>query len=129
MTTDEHYQRLLAVRTQLRRFDHWSTAAAGEHGLTHAQHQLLLVIRGWDDGRGPTIGDVAEQLLVKHHTAGELANRTTELGLVERVKEDADHRVVRLRLTPPGRHIVEALAQTHLEELRRLSKFLEDLTS
>ncbi len=109
MTTDEHYQRLLAVRTQLRRFDHWSTAAAGEHGLTHAQHQLLLVIRGWDDGRGPTIGD--------------------ELGLVERVKEDADHRVVRLRLTPPGRHIVEALAQTHLEELRRLSKFLEDLTS
>ena len=127
MTTDEHYQRLLAVRTQLRRFDHWSTAAAAEHGLTHAQHQLLLVIRGWADVRGPTIGEVAEQLLVKHHTAGELANRTAELGLVERIKGVVDHRVVRLQLTDEGRRIVESLAEIHLEELRRLSAYLRDL--
>lgn len=121
MATDEHYRRLLAFRTQLRRFDHWSSAAAAEHGLTHAQHQLLLAVRGHDAEQGPTIGDVAAYLLVKHHTAGELADRVVELGLVERVRVDTDHRFVRLRLTSRGRHIVEELAETHVEELNRLA--------
>ena len=128
MTTDEQYARLLAFRTRLREFDQWSREAAAQAGLTHTQHQLLLAVRGSGSERGPTIGDVAAHLLVKRHTASELANRVTELGLATRVRDQVDHRVVRLELTARGREVVEGLAAVHLEELRRLAPVLGAVT-
>ena len=125
MPTDADYARLLDFRVQLRRFDQWSRAAAAEHGLTHAQHQLLLAIRGHRGEDSPTIGQVADHLLVKHHTASELADRTSELGLVERVRDTADHRVVRLRLTEAGQQVLTDLTAVHLAELRELAPFLD----
>jgi len=123
--TDADYARLLDFRVQLRRFDQWSRAAAAEHGLTHAQHQLLLAIRGHRGEDSPTIGQVADHLLVKHHTVSELADRTSELGLVERVRDAADHRVVRLRLTEAGQQVLTDLTAVHLAELRGLAPFLD----
>jgi DNA-binding MarR family transcriptional regulator len=126
MPTDDEYQRLLAFRTRLRRFDQWSREAAAEHGLTHAQHQLLLAVRGHQGG-DPTIGDVAEALLVKRHTASELVDRTAALGLVERERDEADHRRVLLRLTPAGQEVLRKLTDVHLAELRGLAPVLEGL--
>src|SRR5919108_2566777 len=57
---DADYQRLLEFRTGLRRFLHWSEEQAQAAGVSPAQHQLLLAIRGHADARGPTIGDVAD---------------------------------------------------------------------
>jgi DNA-binding MarR family transcriptional regulator len=125
--TDNQYARLLAFRVRLRRFDSWSRAAAAEHGLTHAQHQLLLAIRGHAGAGAPTIGDVAESLLVKHHTASELVDRTQALGLLERVRDPDDHRRVRLVLTDRGLAVLGELTEVHLEELRRLAPLLGEL--
>ena len=125
--TDNQYELLLAFRTRLRRFDSWSRDAAAEHGLTHAQHQLLLAIRGHAGPAAPTIGDVAESLLVKHHTASELVDRTQALGLLERVRDPEDHRRVRLVLTDRGREVLAGLTEVHLEELRRLAHVLDEL--
>jgi len=125
--TNSDYQRLLAFRTRLRRFDQWSRAAAEQHGLTHAQHQLLLAVRGHAGPQPPTIGEVAEYLLVRHHTASELVARIESLGLLERERDAADHRVVRLRLTDAGRDRLSRLTAVHLEELRRLSPLLGEL--
>jgi DNA-binding MarR family transcriptional regulator len=122
------YRQLLAIRTTLRRFDQWSREAAEEHGLTHAQHQLLLAIRGATHREGPTIGDVADSLLVQHHTATGLVDRAEGLGLVERVRDEADHRRVRLRLTSAGSDALGDLTAVHLAELRRLAPLLGDLT-
>jgi DNA-binding MarR family transcriptional regulator len=127
MITDEQYRRLLEFRVQLRRFDQWSREAASEHGLTHVQHQLLVAIRGHAGDEGPTIGDCAAYLLVKSHTASELADRTAELGLVHRVGDPTDQRVVRLELTAKGREVVDALSEVHLEEFRRLAPLLGQL--
>jgi DNA-binding MarR family transcriptional regulator len=125
--SDKDYERLLAFRTRLRRFDQWSREAAAAHGLTHAQHQLLLAIRGHGGHSGPTIGDVADALLVKHHTATELVDRTQALGLVERVRDAADHRRVLLRLTPAGLSVLQRLTDVHVEELRRLAPLLGEI--
>jgi DNA-binding MarR family transcriptional regulator len=127
MPTDEQYRQLLAFRTQLRRFDQWSRVAASEHGLTHAQHQLLLAIRGSATPDGPPIGEVAEALLVKPHTAGELVDRMAGGGFVERVPDQADHRRVRLRLTAEGERVLHELTAVHLDELKRLRPLLGDL--
>lgn len=116
--TDDDFRRLLAFRDGLRQFQHWSEEQAKRIGLTGAQHQLLLAIRG-HDGQ-PSIGDIATHLLLRHHSAVELVDRATAAGLVERVDDPADHRVVRLRLTRRGVDKVAALSAAHLEELSRL---------
>jgi DNA-binding MarR family transcriptional regulator len=118
---DDDFGRLLAFRDGLRQFLHWSEAQAKGVGLTGAQHQLLLAIRGHGGREGsPSIGEIAEHLLLRHHSAVELVDRAQRSGLVERVDDAADQRVVRLRLTPTGEDKLEALTAAHIEELSRL---------
>ena len=121
---DADYQRLLRLRTSLRQYLHWSEQQAQTVGLTPAHHQFLLAIRGHDDPRGPTISDVAGYLLLKHHSTVELAQRVGSLGLIDRVADPDDGRVVRLRLTAKGAAALQKLAALHLEELSRLANGL-----
>ncbi|CAJ1495184.1 helix-turn-helix domain-containing protein [[Mycobacterium] kokjensenii] len=118
---DDVYSRLLAFRTRLRQFERWSADQAQAAGLTPAQHQLLLAIRGHSDSRGPTVGEVAEYLLLRHHSAGELIQRAEAAGLVVRVRDSGDQRVIRLQLTETAAQCLQALTELHLEELERFS--------
>lgn len=125
--SDRDYARLLAVRTGLRQFERWSAEQAAEHGLTASQHQLLLAVRGHGGPGGPTVSQVAEYLLVRHHSAVELIDRCERAGLVERVRDGGDHRVVRLALTRAGGRVLTDLTTAHLEELDRLTPLFESL--
>jgi DNA-binding MarR family transcriptional regulator len=125
--TDAEYRALLALRDGLRTFLRWSAAQAEAAGLTPAHHQLLLVVRAHGDPSGPTIGDVAEHLLLRHHSAVELVDRAASEGLVRRRPDPDDHRTVRLELTPLGRRRLEELSGPHLEELRRMGGRLRPL--
>jgi DNA-binding MarR family transcriptional regulator len=118
---DRHYAQLLELRTGLRVFLHWSEAQAQAAGLSPAQHQLLLVVRGLEPSR-PTIGGIAEHLLLRHHSATELVDRAAAAGLVARVPDPDDHRITRVRLRARGREHLERLTVLHLEELRRLAR-------
>jgi DNA-binding MarR family transcriptional regulator len=120
MLPDEAYARLLSLRTGLRRFMRWSEQQAATAGLTPAQHQLLLAIRGHPDPRGPTIGEVADYLLLRHHSTVGLVDRADAAGLVARERDADDHRVVRLRVTEDGADRLETLSALHLQELERL---------
>ena len=123
----QDYERLLAFRTGLRRFLYWSGQQAEAAGITPAQHQLLLAVRGHPDPRGPTIGDIAGYLLVRHHSAVELIDRAVAAGLVTRQADNEDGRTVRIALTTRGRERLETLAASHLEELGRLTNQLHTL--
>jgi DNA-binding MarR family transcriptional regulator len=118
--SDADFARLLAFRDGLRRFLHWSDDQAKEVGLTGTQHQLLLAVRG--HGSAPSIREVADHLLLRHHSVVELVDRAEAAGLLERVADADDQRVVRLHLTPAATEKVEALAAAHLEELSRLRR-------
>lgn len=118
---DAEYRSLLQFRTGIRRFLHWSAQQAEAAGLTPAQHQLLLAIRGHEDERGPTIGDVAAYLFLRHHSAVGLVDRAEAAGLVQRLEDQEDRRVVRLRLASRGEESLVRLSRLHLEELTRLA--------
>lgn len=90
-------------------------------GLTPAHHQLLLAIRGHGDPDGPPIGEVADYLLLRHHSVVGLVHRAEAAGLVRPTRSENDHRVVRLHLTEDGAARLEALSALHLEELDRLA--------
>ncbi len=125
--SDRQYEELLAFRVALRKFLNWSEGEAAAMGLTAAQHQLLIAVRGHPEPEGPTISDVARYLLVRHHSAVGLIDRVAAMGLVKRHVDPRDQRAVRIRLTPLGRRRVEALTRTHLQELRRVEPALRTL--
>ena len=118
--TDRDYEHLLRFRTELRRFLRWSEEQAQAEGLTPAQHQLLLAVRGSADPAGATIKEVADALLLKHHTATELVDRAEAGGLLRRARDGDDHRVVRLHITRSGAGKLARLSRQHLDELARL---------
>jgi DNA-binding MarR family transcriptional regulator len=123
---DGQYAKLLSFRTGLRRFLRWSEEQAATVGLTSAQHQLLLAIRGHRDSRGPSVGELADYLCTRHHSAVQLIDRTEQLGLIVRSRGDSeDRRVVRLALTQAGQDKLALLSTIHLEELRRLASLVE----
>jgi DNA-binding MarR family transcriptional regulator len=123
---DEQYAKLLRFRTGLRRFLRWSEQQAATVGLTAAQHQLLLAIRGHRDSRGPSVGELAGYLCTRHHSVVQLIDRTEQLGLIVRNRGDSkDRRVVRLALTKAGQDKLALLSTIHLEELRRLACLVE----
>jgi DNA-binding MarR family transcriptional regulator len=125
--TDEDYRRLLELRTGLRRFLRWSEQQAKASGLTPAHHQLLLAVRGHPDPRGPTVGDVSDYLLLRHHSAVGLVDRAEIAGLLTREQDPANHSVVRLRLTEKGSSKLEALSELHLDELAHLAPTMHAL--
>jgi DNA-binding MarR family transcriptional regulator len=123
------FENLLAFRNGLRRFLHWSQTQAREAGLTPAQHQLLVAIKGHPGGESPTISDLAGYLLLRHHSVVELVDRAAAAGLVERQADPRDGRVTRISLTADGEQRLRRLATTHLNELRNLAPVLDHLVA
>ena len=91
------------------------------------QHQLLLAIRGRRDRGAPTIGEIAETLLIRHHSAVGLIDRAEAAGFVQRRSDPGDQRVVRLRLTRLGSRRLRQLSGRHLEELAQLRTHLQPI--
>jgi DNA-binding MarR family transcriptional regulator len=125
---EEEYGKLLAFRIGLRRFLRWSEEQAATVSLTPAQHQLLLTIRCHPDLRGPSVGELADYLCTRHHSAVQLIDRTEQLGLIARNRGDSDdRRVVRLTLTEAGQEKLALLSAIPLDELRRLATLVNAL--
>jgi len=118
------YRALAAFRYQIRRFVHFSEAAARAEGLEPQQHQLLLAVRAWDGNAGPTIGNLAEHLLIQHHSAVGLVDRLAARRLVERSRGEEDRRQVRIRLTAAGAGTLRRLSTEHRAELRKTGPLL-----
>jgi DNA-binding MarR family transcriptional regulator len=113
------FQRLAEFRFQLRRFLHFSSAAAESGGLRPQQYQLLQCVYGMPDELPPTIAHVAARMLLKHNSAVELVDRTIEQGWLRRSSDPTDHRCILLRLTPQGERALASLAAHHLVELEQ----------
>jgi DNA-binding MarR family transcriptional regulator len=123
------FENLLAFRTGLRRFLHWSQTQARAVGLTPAQHQLLVAIKGHRGGQDPTISDLAEYLMLRHHSVVELVDRAANTGVVTRRRDAEDGRLTRVALTPDGEARLAQLGPAHLDELRNLAPVLDQLVS
>ena len=115
--TSEDYRALADFRYQIRRFLHFSEEATREQGLEPQQHQMLLAIRALSESTGPTIGELAAHLLIRHHSAVGLIDRLAARGLVERSRHGEDRRQVQIRLTAAGEGVLGHLAGIHREEL------------
>ena len=67
-----------------------------------------------------TVRELAERLLLRHHSAVGLLDRLESLGLVRRKPDPKDGRRVLIALTAKAERLLASLSATHLEEIRRL---------
>ena len=125
--TDSDYAVLSDFRFALRKFMAFSESKAAEHGLTPQQHQALLAIRA-NKGEA-TIGYIAERLILKPHSASGLVDRLDSLGLLIRKASSEDGRISLLKLSPAAIRTLDALSNTHRDEIRRLRPILGELLS
>ena len=127
--TRKDFEHLLAFRVSLRRFQRWSEDQARAAGLTHVQHQLLVAVKGHPGTLPPTIGDLSEYLLQRHHSTVELVDRAEAAGLVRRIPDARDARLVRVRLTAKAERILSELTPAHLTQLHSLAAVLDELVA
>ena len=107
-------------RYEIRRFLHFSEEAARLAGINPQQHQLLLTLKGLPKGVEPNIGEIAERLHIRHHSAVELTDRLTERRLVEKRHSPEDRRRVLLKITAEGEALLRKLSLSHRAQLESL---------
>jgi DNA-binding MarR family transcriptional regulator len=118
---------LARFRYALRRLLRAGEEAVREAGLTPQHHQLLLGIVG-HNGDGPvTIGELAEFMQVRHHSAVGLVDRAEALGLVRRVQNPDNRREVLVSLTADGTRKMRQLASLHRGELNFMRRRMDIL--
>jgi DNA-binding MarR family transcriptional regulator len=125
--TKVDYELLAAFRYALRKFLGFSEDAAIEAGISAQQYQVLLAIEGFPGRNWVTMGELAEQMRIAHHSAVGMADRMEQLGLVKRVTSERDRRMVQVSVTRKGRNILEKLYRIHRAELRSIGPQLAAL--
>lgn len=119
--TKTEFEALAEFRRALRHFLRFSEEAARGAGLTPQKHQALLAVKGFPERDRISVGELADRLKVRHHSAVGLANRLAEEGLLKRERDREDRRRALLALTKKGEAILQELSAAHRDELRRIA--------
>lgn len=127
--TTATYRRLHAFRSGLRRFARVVDNEARAAGLEPQQYQLLLMLKGLPADRPRTIRTIADELLIRHHSAVELVDRPEQKGQVERMRSEADRREVVIRPTAQGEETLRKLADFARHELETIGPQLIETLS
>lgn len=119
------YQMLAEFRFLLAKFLLFSEEAARDAGLSPRQHQALLAIKGYPEGKDATVGNLAERLSIRGHSAVGLVDRLVAGGLLVRRNDPTDARRVFLSLTAKGEQKLADLSAIHRDELQRFTPLLK----
>lgn len=116
-------QRLMAAFTRINRQHRQRHHADGmrphEFWLLHA----IVKLTG-DDGLGPRASELVEALKVSPPTVSQQVDELEKRGLVERRRDDADRRSVRLSLSPAGAALLERHRQEVLSMFSAVAGYL-----
>lgn len=120
--TKSDFEARSEFRYRLTCFLRFGEQVANTEGLTLAQYYLLLHTKGMKGRSWAVIGELAERMQLRHHSAVELVTRCEGAGLVERRRSTADRREVQVHLTPAGERVLRRVASFQTEELSSLVK-------
>jgi DNA-binding MarR family transcriptional regulator len=113
-----------AFRQELRRFERSSEDAARRHGITFPQYLVLLHAKGMPGRSWALVGELAERMLLEHHSVVGLVSRCEAAGLVKRKRSLEDARQVEVHLTAKGERAMNAIAVVQSKELEGLLRLL-----
>lgn len=76
--------------------------------ITNPQFDALLVLRDYGD---LTMGELCAKMYLACSTATDLIDRMERNGLIERVRDTADRRVIRLKVLPKGEAVIDEVLE------------------
>jgi len=123
--TEAEYRTLGAFRRAIREFLAFSEEGATARGLTAQQHQALLAIRAHPGPEPMTVGELADSLMIKSHSAVGLVSRLEERDLVARKESAEDRRKALLELRPQGAAALEEISLRNLGKINEAVDILE----
>jgi DNA-binding MarR family transcriptional regulator len=123
----KEYEILAEFKRHLRFFLKYNEESAEKVGLKPQQYLALLAIIGFAGDHPITIGELAEQLLIQPHSAGEMVKRLEQNNLVTRKNSSDDGRMIYVSVTPYGMKIMDELAEAHREELEQMPGIISNL--
>ncbi|WP_292532004.1 MarR family transcriptional regulator [Methylocystis sp.] len=116
--SEEELAALAHFRYALRRFLAFSEQVSANHGVTMQWYQALLVVRTYPGAKHISVGELAEQLMIRDHSAAELVSRLAQAKLVRRKTDPRDRRRSLVVITRAGERRLSELAAAHLRKLR-----------
>jgi MarR family transcriptional regulator, organic hydroperoxide resistance regulator len=91
--------------------------------ITPPQFNALL----WLSDEGDmTIGELSQKMFLACSTMTDLIDRMEKNGVVERVRDERDRRVVRIHLLEKGREIIDEVMQARRQYLAEILSHLSD---
>lgn len=115
--------RLLEILRQFRRVGlHKSTF----EGYNSSMIRVLFIVRKGccANAQGLTVSEISNQMEVTPPTVTQLIKSLEAEGLVVRINDQADRRVVRVLLTEEGRTFMQKLIDSRAEKMNQLSEYL-----
>ena len=115
MNKQQTVEKLFDTMGQLRKLllQH-SLESHEERAATIMQYSALKILNTTLDC---TVGDIAKQLYLSKSSATQLIERLVKAGLVERIHDTQDRRLVRLHVTEQGKQTVAALKKKFIEKM------------
>ena len=95
------------------------------HDLSFAQFNVLRILRGAGPD-GASCGDIAERMVKRDPDVTRLLDRLEDRGLVRRVRDGRDRRVVMAAITEAGQALIapldDAVPAVHREQLGHMTR-------
>jgi len=113
-----------AFRHQLRLFERSGEDAARKYGVTFPQYLVLLHAKGMPGRAWALVGELAEKMLLEHHSVVGLVSRCEVAGLIKRKRSADDARQVEVHLTAKGDRTVNSIAAAQSNEMKALNNFI-----
>ena len=124
-------QRLLGIQPALRHRLRASIPAdarvqmqAAMEDVTASQLEVLMLLHHSEAGL--SMHQLAEAQAITPSSATQLVDRLVRMGLVERLREDEDRRLVRVQLSEAARQRFEEMMRLHLRSLAVITERLSD---
>ncbi|TCN33757.1 MarR family winged helix-turn-helix transcriptional regulator [Sinorhizobium americanum] len=95
-----------------------------ELGLTYTQYIALVALSEEDD---QTVGELGEKMFLESNTLTPILKKLEQIGFINRRRDPADERQVRVRLTPAGRTLLESDPAASLADATGLGDDFEEV--
>jgi DNA-binding MarR family transcriptional regulator len=118
------YRALAAFRHHIREYLAFSDKAARAAGLEPKHYELLLAIKGSQEGDMTTVGAIASLLHLRHHSTVELIDRAEERQLVKRRRISNGRSYVLIEITARGERLLASAVAMRLRELKAAGPLL-----
>lgn len=115
------YRAVSDLRYVLRKFLHEAETSTTAAGVTRQQYLLLISIAGMPPNMQPTVGNLAERMVLESNSTTALIDRAEDAKLVRRTQDITNRRFVYVVLTPLGQQVLDRLVASQVRELLTLT--------